>query len=250
MKKIVLSMAMLMGMAALNAQVTRGTVGEGTYTNWDNQTSFCEGLDFNNDGVLEFALMHGYDMNTGEEIANGAVQYVYSSNNNVHTDADMWDYFKLLNSGDQLSSASAFNGQGDCYFEDYAALSQPRYVGFRVSVGGSLHYGYAKVSYSSNAVNWHEIYYNATAGAAITVGQTSGGGTQGIDEVEANRFVVAAMDGHRINVMQQGAEQIYVFDLAGRKVAATNSQNSVIELPAAGVYVVRSATATAKIAVM
>jgi len=251
MKKALFLLGAAMLCTIANAQVTRGTVGNASYTNWENQTETRMGLDFNNDGVNEFALNNGYDMNTGDAIENGAVEYVFSSTNNVHTDAEMWDYFKLLNSGDVINVASGFNGQGDCYFEDYTAIGNCAYVGFRIQAGGMC-YGYAKVSFNGTSVNWEEIFYNATPSAAITVGETGNGGGEepvGINQAEANHFIAAAMGNHQLNIVQDQAETINVYDIAGRKVATVNSTNSTITLPAEGIYILRSATTSAKILV-
>lgn len=246
MKKALLFLGAALLCTMANAQVTRGTVGNGNYTDWSGETSTRYGLDFNNDGTCEFALNRGYDWD-GNEYANGAVEYVFSSTNNVHTDADMWDYFKLLNTGDVINVASGFNGQGDCTFDDFSAIGSCAYVGFRVQANG-LCYGYAKISLTGATVNWDEIYYNATPSSAITVGQTAGGEEPvGIDEAEVNHFIAAAMDGHLLNIVQDRAEVINVFDITGRKVASVNSTNSTITLPAGGVYVLRSATTSAKI---
>jgi len=232
--------------AMATAQVTKGIVGMGSFTNWNNETSIRYGLDFNNDGTCEFALNKGYDMESGDEYTNGAVEYVYSSQNNVVTNSDTWDYFALLSSGTDVNVSSSFNGQGDCYFEDYTAIGNGAYVGFRVKIGSSLHYGYAKVTEKSQTLSW-EIYYNATASAAITVGATEG--PTSVDEAMVNHFIVVAMDNHQLNIVQENDETIEIYTINGVKVASVSGTENTVTLPAGGVYVLKSQTSSAKILV-
>lgn len=248
MKKTLLVVLTLMIGSAAGAQVTRGTVGEGSYTDWSNETSTRFGLDFNNDGICEFAVNYGYAPSAGTVVNSGAVEYVYDSGNNVRTDEATWDFFNLLEVGYEINSSCGFNGAGDCYFFDYAAIGDCAYVGFRLKYGNDYHYAYAKVSFADDTiVYWNEIYHNATPNASIAVGQTSGGAPVGIETADGGHFVVAAMDGHRINILQQHAGTVAVYDLGGRQVATAQGVNSTVALPGSGVYVVRSATATAKI---
>lgn len=72
-----------------------------------------------------------------------------------------------------VSASSDFGGEGDCSFGDFEAVStSASYVGFKIIKGESTYYGYAKVHRSTGEIIWDEIYYEATAGKAITVGDT------------------------------------------------------------------------------
>jgi len=244
MKKITLFAALVMCASLAFAQVTKGTVGNGNFTNYASSTSVCYGLDFNNDGTCEFALKTGYDMGSGDEYANGSVEYVYSSSNNVLTNAETWDYFQLLSLGQTVSVTSSFNGQGDCFFEDYSAIGNTAYVGFRLKYTG-IHYGYAKISLSGATVSWDAIYYNATASAAIAVGETA----TDVDNAAANHFIAAAMDGHQLNIVQDNDEVIDIYTVNGMKVESVKGTNVTVTLPAGGVYVLKSATSSTKILV-
>ena len=56
MKKLITLCTSLFLSTSMFATIVIGTVGNGNYTNWENQTSPSFGLDFNNDGNLEFKI--------------------------------------------------------------------------------------------------------------------------------------------------------------------------------------------------
>lgn len=185
MKKITLIAAFITMTASFAlAQVTKGTIGNGNYTDWEGKPSTEYGLDFDNDGNLEAVLKTGYDeVSIGEGWDNGSVVYEYGTMELVV--GERWDLFKLLNAGDSVGVSSDFGGEGDCSFGDYAAVStSASYVGFKIIKGESTYYGYAKVHKGTGEIIWDEIYYEATAGKAITVGDT--GTPSGIDNVFTN----------------------------------------------------------------
>lgn len=181
MKKFTLIAAFITMTASFAlAQVTKGTIGNGSYTNWEGSTSTQYGLDFDNDGNLEATLKTGYDEVSFEGWTNGSIEFVYGTMELVV--GERWDLFKLLNSGESVGTSSDFGGEGDCSFGDFEAIStSASYVGFKIIKGDATYYGYAKVHRSTGEIIWDEIYYEATAGKVITVGDT--GAPTGIENV-------------------------------------------------------------------
>lgn len=183
MKKFTLIAAFIIMTASFAlAQVTKGTIGNGNYTDWEGKTSTEYGLDFDNDGTLEVVLKTGYDPNSGDSWTNGSIVYDYEVIQLRVASEETWDYFKLLAAGESVSSAANYGGYGDGMFEDFSAIStSASYVGFKIIKGDATYYGYAKVHRSTGEIIWDEIYYEATAGKAITVGDT--GAPTGIENV-------------------------------------------------------------------
>lgn len=215
MRKFTLIAALAMSAILSFAQVTKGTIGNGNYTDYQQQTSTQYGLDFNNDGNLEVALNIGYDMNTGDPWTNGSIVYDYEAIQLLVAGEETWDYFKLLAAGESVSSAATYGGYGDGMFEDFSVIStEASYVGFHIYIGESSYYGYAKIHRGNNEIIWDEIYYEATAEKAITVGDT--GTESGVESVNAaNQPIVrmVAIEGH-IYIERNGE----LFDLSGRRV--------------------------------
>lgn len=215
MKKFTLIAALAMSAVISFAQVTKGTIGNGNYTDYQQQTSTEFGLDFDNDGNLEIALKTGYDMNTGDPWTNGSIVYDYEAIQLLVASEETWDYFKLLAAGESVSSAATYGGYGDGMFEDISAISaEASYVGFHIIIGESDYYGYAKIHRGEGEIIWDEIYYEATAGKAITVGDTgTESGIESVNVTNAPTVRMIAIEG-RIYVERNGE----FFDLNGRRV--------------------------------
>ena len=186
MKKVLLISIAILCSAAMHASVVKGTIGMGRYTDWDGTISTEYGLDFNNDGNLEFMLTNqGYE----PEHPNALIMYDGSLNHGVLTQgADVpagdWDKVQPLASGSSVGAASNYWGSmGDAYLVNMMnscvmPVGQDTYVGFKIEVGSNIHYGYAKVNVSGNAssgynVDWKEIYYETEPGKTILVGAVS-----------------------------------------------------------------------------
>ena len=215
MKKFTLIAALAMSAVISFAQVTKGTIGNGNYTDYQQRTSTEFGLDFDNDGNLEIALKTGYDMNTGDPWTNGSIVYDYEAIQLLVASEETWDYFKLLAAGESVSSAATYGGYGDGMFEDISAIStEASYVGFHIIIGESGYYGYAKIHRGEGEIIWDEIYYETTAGKAITVGDTgTESGIESVNVTNAPTVRMIAIEG-RIYVERNGE----LFDLNGRRV--------------------------------
>lgn len=141
----------------------------------------ANGLDFNNDGTIDFAITTGYDAN-GMSIENGGVAF-YETNpsGNIVTMStgypnEGWDQIKNLGVNAQVNGSSVFGSEGDGNLQPNQGNEQ--YVGFRIVLNGQKYYGWAKVTLTSGSdgfeykATWNEIYYESTANATITTGKT------------------------------------------------------------------------------
>src|SRR5574344_333794 len=61
---VLLAVAALTSFISLRAGVVIGTIGNGTYVDYNNNSSQAYGIDFNNDGTLEFCLTNGFITST------------------------------------------------------------------------------------------------------------------------------------------------------------------------------------------
>lgn len=215
MKKFTLFAALAMCATFVFGQVTKGTIGNGNFTNWQGTTSEEYGLDFNNDGILEAKLITGYDMNTGDDWTNGSIEYAYGKLEIVVPNSETWDVFSLMNQGETVGSTSLFAGQGDAYFDDYSTVSTTAsYVGLKIVINSSTYYAYAKIHRDAQEIVWDEIYYNATANASITIGDTgSGTGFEYVNAVAAPQVRMVAIEGV-IYIERDGK----LYDFSGRLV--------------------------------
>lgn len=239
MKKITTFLFALSLLAAANAQIVRGAIGNALFTDYTGVTTTVYGLDFTHDGINEFAIHQGYDPMTGDPIENGSIVFNYEEGgNNVATDPEAWDYFNTFSTGDVIGPSTSFSSYGDCYFADYTPSSTPLYLGFRIKFGAYIHYGYAQVTMTQAGVEWNEIYFNAIPNAPITIGGTQ----EAISTVEAASLDIRTLGNRQIGISQSNAAQVQVFDMMGRQVGTTSATEAVITLPAAGVYVVATPT--------
>jgi len=167
------------------AAIVQGTVGTGTYTDYEG-TAIPDmyGLDFNNDGNLEFTIT---DFALAVTYTNTYLNFNPTTQNNIVTVGTMetgnWDLVTALAINTSVGSSSNFGAEGDAFLmnmEQQAPVGTPGtpfYVGFRVVVNNAIHYGYAKVlmtgSYGTGiTTTWQAIYYETTANTPISTGAT------------------------------------------------------------------------------
>lgn len=239
MKKLCTLIAVAMIATLSYAQIVRGTVGTASYTDWNGQTQQVYGLDFNNDGANEFQLSNGYDQ-AGNAIANGTISWTWAENgSSVLTVAGQWDEIDMLDLGATIDATKSFEGEGDASFYRTSSIKPDFYIGFRILLSDGLHYGYAHVVYAAGALTFQDIFYNATAGAAITTGQQVG--VECVDAASAMQ--VLTLGSGRIMILTDCVEQITIYDINGRMVADRICDGQLtLTLPGAGVYVVRNST--------
>ncbi len=232
------ALAMITG---AKAQIVQGSFRTGNITIYGTTWNDVEGIDFNNDGTLEFRIQ-----------TNDYQPYVYFSydytdgGNNMVSDPEMWDYVAVLAEGTPINASCNYTGYGDGSFEDLAALSGTIYIGMRFRLSDGLHYGWAKGTVSGTTVNWQSCYYNATPNAAINAGQTSGG-TNAIATAETSSLRACAI-GNRTIRLEGDSEQVQVVDMSGHVVATVSLQGQhTLQLPGKGLYVVRAAGRSTKV---
>lgn len=243
-RNIYLLAAMLFASSAF-AQVQQGTIGTGSFIDWSGSAiDDIYGLDFNNDGTIEFRITYGYtDM--GDEIENGGITFAWTEggNNIVTPSEEQWDQVKNLADGTQVGPNSGWYAQGDAYLGFEPAIN----VGFRILIGGQVHYGWGKVAVNTSAgvADWQEIYYQAAANTPISVGARGGVGI--VSVLPGNVKVYA--ENSTINVVSSEAQDVRIFDISGRQLASFSDSRCAFRAPHTGLYLVQVGNATRKVVV-
>ncbi|MBP5759559.1 MAG: hypothetical protein J6W45_09180, partial [Bacteroidales bacterium] len=211
MKKRTLTMAfatafMLFAGTSL-AQIRQGVIGNGVFEDSDGNPSTVYGLDFNDDGHLEFKL-------STYSITNDYIIYNWTDGgNNVCNSSMGWDYAAALSQGTAIGPSSNWEGQGDCMVN--STYPSQYFLGFRIRLDDGVHYGWAMVNVSSTELNWVKIYYQATPGMAINAGDE---GSSAITEAEAD-YEISATGNNTIRINADDGEEFRIYDLSGRNVA-------------------------------
>ena len=240
MKKRTLTMAFataLMLFAGTSfAQIRQGVIGTGVFEEYDGTPTTTYGLDFDNDGHLEFKL-------STNMVTNDYIVYVWSDGgNNVCNSSMGWDYAAALTQGTAIGPSSNWEGQGDCMVNE--TYPSQYFIGFRLRMNDGVHYGWAMVNVSSSAVNWVKIYYQATPGTAINAGDE---GSAAITEAESD-YEILATGNNTIRINADNGEEFRIYDLSGRNVAICHG-NSAVVMPNKGVYVVKNRNTANKVIV-
>lgn len=243
-KKMYFLVAMLFATGAF-AQVRQGTVGEGRFVDWSGTPiEGVQGLDFNNDGVLEFRITEGFTED-GIEVENGGLTFVWSEggNNIVTPSEDRWDRISNLSEGTTVGPNSGWYAQGDAYLDVEASV----YVGFRFKLGSNVHYGWGWVTmdlYPAVAY-WHEIYYQSAPNTPIEVG-TRGG--EGIVPLMSDDVHISTQ-GTFVNVVCPEGLQVSLFDITGRRLASAAAPRCNFSVPQPGIYLISVGGVMHKVAV-
>lgn len=138
-----------------------GKIGNGSITINGETANNVFGVDFDNDGVLEFRI-------GGDGTDYVYLSYDYASGNNIVNKADQWDYIEPLGREVTIDGTSRFEGQGDAMFDDMATLPNLFFIGCRIVKADGTHYGWIKAHYVNGRVEWGECVYRSTPGVAIT----------------------------------------------------------------------------------
>lgn len=240
------------------ASVVIGTVGNGTYMDYANDPTDAYGLDFNNDGQLEFTLNAGFLFSNTEAVCSNCY-LIFNTNNGVNnvwtkgTADGGWDLVQSHNANVLVGSTGNFIAYGDANLIDNAnndepllPLNQDSYVAFRFQINGNTHYGWAKVRMTGDATNgynaeWIQCAYENTPNASINNGSTG----VGINENNALSYRIypnPVVD--VVTIEAANVNSISVFDIAGRQVSFNTSIDNnccVIDLSnlKSGIYFIR-----------
>lgn len=223
-KYFLVAMATTLLAGTMFAQITRGTIGNGSFTDYSGYTSQAYGIDFNNDGNIEFKIADG-------DLEKNYITYAWSNGgNNVCASSEGWDYAALLSRGTSIGASSAWDGQGDAMIN----ATGNGYIAFRIKLNNQVHYGWAEINISSTAVTWVKAFYQATPNQAINAGDES---SASIATAQAE-WDVRSLGDKTIRITADNNEELRVYDLSGRLVEKCVG-NKVLQLPNRGTYVVR-----------
>lgn len=245
MKKLITLCTSLFLSTSMFATIVIGTVGNGNYTNWENQTSPSFGLDFNNDGNLEFKITNSGD-NT-----NCYIEYNSSSpTNNIWASGNAdenWDIPKNLTLNTQIGSSGNWIGMGDCSMLNWSdespvfSLGTTSYMGFRFKLGSNTHYGWAKVVITGNSTTgytatFQQIAYETTPNTPIGAGQIPSG-LNSINSTNLSIYPNPATNIINING-SENATKIVITNILGEKAMEFNSAISSINIESlkSGIY--------------
>ena len=245
MKRTIYVLAVMLFATNAFAQVRQGSVTTGSFIDWSGAAiEGVYGLDFNNDGTVEFRITYGYT-DTGYEIENGGLTFAWSEggNNIVTPSEEQWDRVSNLAEGTMVDFNSGWYAQGDAYLNLEPTIN----VGFRFILSGEIHFGWGKVAVntSTNQASWQEIYYQVAPGVGIAVGDRNGVGV--VSVLPDNVKVYTS--GNTINVACEGQTLVKIFDLSGRELASYNAERCSFNTPQAGMYLVKVGATMRKVIV-
>lgn len=244
MKKLFTFFATLFLSISAFSGVVIGTVGNGNFIGWDGSTYPAYGLDFNNDGVLEFKLSDaGADVNCYIEYnMTNQVNNIWSNG----TSDDGWDLPKNLTVNTQIGSNGNWIGQGDCSLISWSdgttvfTVGATSYMGFRFKIGNNTHYGWAKVKITGSSsigytATFEQIAYESTPNTSINVAQTAG-----LNSIESiNLSIYPNPTSNTINII--GGERmtnISISNMIGERIMEINNPTNSINIESleSGVY--------------
>lgn len=249
MRKIITICAAFLLSTSMFAGIVIGTVGTGNFVDWENVSSPAFGLDFNNDGILEFKLS-----NIGFDIENINCYIEYNPTNPITniwaagTADENWDIPKNLAFNTQVGASGNWIGMGDCSMTNWSddspvfAVGTTAYMGFRFKIGANTHYGWAKVIISGTAALgyttvFQQIAYESTPNTPIAAGQTAQVGLNDISSTNLSIYPNPATD--IVNVIgAQNSSKIIISNVLGQKaIEVSPKTNSInIESLKPGVY--------------
>ena len=187
MKKIIVFFIAILFASYSQAQIVEGTISNG--------------LDFNNDGTVEFSISNG----------GGTNDYVYydwaENGNNVWAigslETENWDLPLNLAFGTAIGSTGNWEGQGDASMINWTTseavipTNTDCYIGFRMLFGANTHYGWAKVrTADGETFDWLQIAYESTPNTSINAGELAG---------ETTTYTITATAGANGTITPSGA---------------------------------------------
>lgn len=251
MKKTLLLAAALLAFGIGNAQINAGRIGTGNITIAGMPWEDVYGLDFNNDGTLEFRIADN-DGVSGTW-TNAYFSYNWTEGgNNIVANSQIWDYIEILAQGDIINANSNFAGYGDATFETLTSVPERIFLGFRILLADGVHYGWAEATVetyettSDATLNWVACAYNTTPDAAIAAGQTSG---NGIVATMLDNFSVKSL-GNKTILVEAAHVTATLYSVDGREMNTLQvAGQATLQVPTAGLYLLRVGNVTRKVMV-
>lgn len=245
MKKTLLFASALLLLGIGNAQIANGRIGNGNINIAGTEWTDVYGIDFNNDGVLEFRLSD-FSGVTGTQ-TNAYISYNWTENgNNIVADPDMWDYVAILASGTVIDANSNFAGYGDATFQDLGTAPRHFFVGFRISLADGIHFGWAEAVVETLGddinLNWVACAYNTAPNAPVAAGTAAG-----IADVGQPRFCAYALGGNLLHV-ETDDNNVSIYYIDGRILNTIRCNGTVtVMMPKSGLYLVQVGKTTRKV---
>lgn len=251
MKRIIILAAALLAFGIGNAQIANGRIGHGNISIAGTDWTDVYGIDFNNDGTLEFRISDFEG--PASTWVNAYFSYEWTEGgNNIYSDLEVWDYIAILASGYVIDAHGNFAGYGDATFEELSSVPEHLFVGFRILLPDGVHYGWAEATVSTSAasndivLNWIACAYNTVPGGAIAAGQTGNSGIAGI----VTPLFRALPLGEKSLRIEASDSDVALYDLNGRLLNTVEANSSAtLALPHTGVYLLRSKETTRKVLV-
>ena len=249
MRKIITLCAALLLSTSMFAGIVVGRVGNGNFVSWDNQTIVGFGLDFNNDGVLEFKLS-----NSGFDVENINCYIEYNASNptfNIWAAGNQdenWDIPMSLALNTSIGSSGNWVGMGDCSLVSWLddspvfTVGSVNYMGFRFKIGANTHYGWAKVVITGSeaigyTANFQEIAYETSPNTPILAGKT---GTVGLSDISSTNLSIYPNPATNVVNLTGGenATKVVISNFLGQKSIEINQPTNSINISSLkpGVY--------------
>ncbi|WP_298754034.1 T9SS type A sorting domain-containing protein [uncultured Psychroserpens sp.] len=240
--------------------------GQISYTNIDPDFSGGVGgeyfLDLDNNGTNDFRIFH----NSASSASSAAILIspLTASNDVLGTSGGTYAYPFVLNSGDVISSGgSAWNNNGfsngfqslnygsSCSIGNWCGVTDG-FIGLRFNIGGSTHYGWARLDVpTDNSMAWtiKDMAYNQTANQSILAGQQ----TLSVETTIFNDVKIVALNKSIGLYNLTDTTNYKLFSMTGKQVlkGTVNDNTYVIEANtvASGVYIIELIDVNSKAAI-
>ncbi|UPT71104.1 MAG: T9SS type A sorting domain-containing protein [Flavobacterium sp. JAD_PAG50586_2] len=189
------------------------------------------GLDFNSDGTNEFTISNSVFSGPGTYLT-------YSLPSNVYgISSGQWDAAAALDSGFSIGASGNWFGFGDCTVTGNShpttfPLNTDKYLGFKISIGGNIYYGWARIYVTANGtgplgttylVTYKDYAYENIPNTSILAGS----GSLGINRQQAEQFVIYTNPVHQtLNIegtTTDTIKKIRLMDALGKEIMSGNT---------------------------
>lgn len=237
----------------LHAQIQEGRIGTGNFHSFDGNVYQEYGLDFNNDGEVEFTITDfGFDV----VFEKSFISYSWSEiGSSIWTVGNMeignWDAVYNVPFNTAIGANSNWASEGDAMIIDmftqtsWLPIGEDSYIGFRVLLNGNIHYGWAKVNVTGDAttgfhVEWLQCAYETTPNTPILAGNLN---TSLIEETNTKIQVYPnpTIDKIYLSNLHTEFQNYQIFNNTGRLITKGQLNENFISLADLhiGVYILR-----------